>query len=72
MLYDFMLSILLASFAAMGIQASDGAACVPIRIGFKQCSFDLATRVLRSVRFADFACLRFSGMLWSPVSFDRG
>ena len=56
----------------VGLIASDGAASVPIGIGFKQFSLDRATRVLRSVRLADFACLRFSGMLWSPVSFDRG
>ena len=56
----------------VGLIVSDGAACVPIGIGFKQFSFDRATRVLRSVRLADFAGLRFSGMFWSPVPFDRG
>src|SRR5262245_48831023 len=37
-------------------------------LDFEQYSPDLATRVLQSVWLADFAGLRFSGMLWSPVS----
>jgi hypothetical protein len=41
-------------------------------LDLEQCSPDRAARVLRSVRLADFACLRFSDMFWSPVSFDRG
>src|SRR5258708_6442284 len=37
-------------------------------LDFRSLNFGPATRVLRSVRLADFACLRFSGMRWSPVS----
>jgi hypothetical protein len=40
-------------------------------LDLKQYGFDLTTQVLRGVWFADFACPRFSDMLWSPVSFDR-
>jgi hypothetical protein len=38
-------------------------------LDFKQFSLDHAERVLRSVWLADFACLRFSGMLCSLVPF---
>jgi len=38
-------------------------------LDFKQSSLDHTGRVLRSVRFAGFTCLRFSGMRWSLISF---
>src|SRR5262249_48605111 len=54
-----------------GVSVAAGPRLPRSGLDLKPSSLGHTTRVLRSVWLADIAGLRFSGRLWSPVSFDR-